>query len=235
MTDLVCDHVGLRKLAALASDIAAAETSLEILKECSVEIDLLIIRAIERAHSGLGEPACRRRSAGEHDQCRGLVSFPGSRENLLPLDFRASKHGRYELTHLIGWRFRLGTAGSGLRLLLRTAQARQDLRPADQIQRIDSQCPADDDEEDDRANANTAGAAHGKATRSAPAPIFYLVAARQLIQAHITSPPSVHPSGDLTPPVTARQARWCTRCHTNSIKIAPTITATKVLCRRRLL
>ena len=38
--------------------------------------------------------------------------------------------------------------------------------------------------EDDRANADATGAAHGKATRSIPAPILYLVTARQLIQAH---------------------------------------------------
>ena len=44
VADLVSDHIGLRELAALASDIAAAETPLEILKECGVEINLLISR-----------------------------------------------------------------------------------------------------------------------------------------------------------------------------------------------
>jgi len=61
----------------------------------------------------------------------GAEILSGLRENLFPLDFCASEHGRYELTHLIGRRFRLGITGSGLRLLLRTTQARQDLRPAD--------------------------------------------------------------------------------------------------------
>ena len=41
-----------------------------------------------------------------------------------------------------------------------------------------------ENEEDDGANANAACAAHGKTTRSILAPIFYLVAARQFIQAH---------------------------------------------------
>src|SRR6516225_6802770 len=104
----------LRELAALASDIAATETPLEILKECGVEIDLLIVRTVERTHGGLGKPACRARCAGEHDERRRLVSFPGLREDLLPLDFRASEHGRYELTHLIGWSFCFGIARGGL-------------------------------------------------------------------------------------------------------------------------
>src|SRR5262245_54564008 len=192
VADLVRNHVGLGELAALASDIAAAETPLEILKERGIQIDLPINGTIERTHGGLGKAACRARGAGEHDERRALVGSASLRENLFPLDFRASQHSRYELTHLIGWSFRLGTAGSGLRLLLRAAQAGQNLRPADQIQRIDAQCPADDDEQDDRANPNAAGAAHGKAPRSAPAPIFYLVAARQLVQAHITYPSFVH-------------------------------------------
>src|SRR5262249_2496597 len=131
MTDLVRDHVGLGELAAFASDIAAAETSLEILKERGVEIDLPIVWTIERTHGGLGNPASGARDAGEHDDRRAFIGPPALRENLFPLDFRASKYGRYEFTHLIGRRFRLGIAGSGLRLLLRTTQARQDLRPAD--------------------------------------------------------------------------------------------------------
>src|SRR5262245_58263864 len=67
VADLVSNHVGLRELAALASDVAAAETLLDILKERGVEIDLLIVRAIEWTHGGRGKPACRLRSAREHD------------------------------------------------------------------------------------------------------------------------------------------------------------------------
>src|SRR5262249_49135846 len=130
VADLVRNHVGLGELAALAPDVAAAETPLEILKERGIEIDLPIVRAVEGTHSGLGKATCRARGAGEHDQRRALVGFAGLRENLFPLDFRASKHGRYKFTHLIGRSFHLVIAGSWLRLLLRTAQARQDLRPA---------------------------------------------------------------------------------------------------------
>src|SRR5262249_30891898 len=184
VADLVRDHIGLGELAALASDIAATETPLEILKECGVEIDLLVVRTVERTHGGLGKPACRARCAGEHDERRRLVSFPSLRKDLLPLDFRASEHGRYELTHLIGWSFCFGIARGGLWLLLRAAPARPNLRPANQVERIDAQRPAYETEQDDSANTDAAGATHRKAARSFPAPIFYLVAARQFIQAH---------------------------------------------------
>ena len=164
------DDVGLGELAALAPDVTATETPLEILKEGGVEIDLLVVRAIERAHGGLGEAARRTRRAGEHDERRRLVGFPGYREDLFPLDLRASEHGRYEFAHLIGWSFSLGVARGGLWLLLRAAQAGQNLRSADQVHRIDPQRPSDDAEEDDGANAHAAGAAHRNAARSSPAP-----------------------------------------------------------------
>src|SRR5262249_22004017 len=103
VANLVRNHVSLRELAALASNIASAETLQEILKECGIEINLPIIGTIERAHGGLGKATCRARGSGEHDQRRAFVGFAGLCENLFPLDFRASKHSRYELTHLIGW------------------------------------------------------------------------------------------------------------------------------------
>src|SRR5262245_45714111 len=118
MADLVRNHVGLRELTALAADLAAAETPLEVLKERSVEIDLMVDRAVERPHGGLGGPAGRARGAGEHDQSRRLVGFTGAREDLFPFGFRASEYGGHDLAHLIGWRLRLGVPRGGLRLLL---------------------------------------------------------------------------------------------------------------------
>src|SRR5215470_5725196 len=54
MTYLVRDHIGLRKLAAGASHLASTKPALQILEECRVEIHLLVIRAVERPHGGLG-------------------------------------------------------------------------------------------------------------------------------------------------------------------------------------
>src|SRR6516164_3040525 len=63
VTDLVRNHVGLRKLTAFA--VAAVEAPFEVLKECRVEIDLLIVWAVEWPHCGLGQSAGGSRGAGE--------------------------------------------------------------------------------------------------------------------------------------------------------------------------
>src|SRR5262245_1281247 len=200
MTDLVRDHVGLRELAALAPDLAAAETPLEILKERGVEIDLMVDRTVERPHGGLGGPAGRARGAGEHDQGRRLVGFPRLREYLFPFRLGASQHGGHELAHLVGGRLRLRTLRGGLRLLLRAAaQLGQDLCPADQVERIDAQGPADETEHEERADADAPGATGAKAARSTLALILDVVAAWQLIPAHVSSLPrlaqSLHSPG----------------------------------------
>src|SRR5262245_49070684 len=122
VADLMRDHVGLRELAVLAADLTATETPFEIPKECSVEIDLPIVRTVERTHGGLGDPACRARGAEEHDERWRLVDFAGAREDFLPLRVRAPEYSRYEFLRLIGWQFRLGTRRGRLRLLGRTAQ-----------------------------------------------------------------------------------------------------------------
>src|SRR5262245_54539986 len=158
----------------------------------------------------------------------------GSGEDLPPLHFRAAEHRRYEIPHLIGLRLCRWLFRRGLRLLLRTAtKPRQDFRSADQIKRVDAQCPADEPKQDDGAEADPAAAAHGKAARSTSPPIFYLVAARQFIYAHISSP-----QADLQ---ARRRSVRCrgfqggaaclagrARCHMNRIRMAPMVAATRV-------
>src|SRR5262249_14872621 len=85
MADLMGDHVGLRELTGLAAGVAGAEASLEILKERGVEINLAVVRAVERPHRGLREPTGRARDAGKHHERRRLVGFAVLREDLLPL------------------------------------------------------------------------------------------------------------------------------------------------------
>jgi ELWxxDGT repeat protein len=46
MANLVGNHIGLRKLAGFASDIARAKAPFEVLKKACVEIDLLVVRTI---------------------------------------------------------------------------------------------------------------------------------------------------------------------------------------------
>lgn len=118
MANLVCDHIGFRELAVLAANVASAKAPLQILKECGVQINLLVDRAVKRPHSGLGNATSRASSAREHNQRRSLVGLPSLREDILPLDFRAAKNGRYELPHLVGRRARFGLTWNGLGLLL---------------------------------------------------------------------------------------------------------------------
>src|SRR5499427_2801541 len=191
MADLIGDHVGLRELTGLAAGVAGAEASLEILKERGVEINLAVVRTVERTHSGLREPAGRARGAGEHHECGRLVGLAVLCENFLPLCLRASEHGRHELSHLIRGRSGLSAVTRCRRsLLLRSPSARQDLGAADQHTRIDAQPIADKAEHDDGANpeaASTSGDAKACTAVLAP-PILNVVAARQFIETHF--PPS---------------------------------------------
>src|SRR4051812_43116518 len=184
MSDFVRDHIGLRELAALAADLAAAETPLEVLEERGVEIDLAVVGTVERTHRGLRESACRAGGAREHDQRGRLVGLAGGGEDLLPLHFRASEHGGNELAHLIGRRLRLAS-WSGLRLLLlRVAGAGADLA-FNQLEGIDTERPTDEAQYDQGADTDAAGTAHRHPARPAVgAPILDIVATRQLVPAH---------------------------------------------------
>src|SRR5262249_58603183 len=80
----------------------------------------------------------------------------------------------------------LGGAGGGWRLPGEPAEAGQDLGTANEVKRIDPQRPADDPQENDGAEAETAGAA--QAGRSLAALILDPVAARQLVKTHDGTP-----------------------------------------------
>src|SRR5262245_2149529 len=188
MANLMRDDVGLGELATPASDFAAAEAPLDILKERRVEIDLPIDRAVERPHGGLGEAARRLRSTGEHDERRRPVGLAGTREDLCPLRLRASQHGRDKLAHLVACGLCLGVPGSRLRLLGRWSHARKNLGAAYQVKRIDAECPPKKTQKDDGADPEPACTSRGKALRPIPSPIFYPVAARELINTHVHSP-----------------------------------------------
>src|SRR5215475_2927904 len=103
VTDLVGDDIGLRKLARLAADRATSEARLDLTKERRVEVDLLVVRAIERSHRRLRQSACRPGGARKHDQRRRPIR---SLKKLRPAVFGLSENRRNELTRLIG-----GSAG----------------------------------------------------------------------------------------------------------------------------
>src|SRR6185436_7377543 len=111
MADLVRDHIGLRKLARLAG--AAAEAALEIVEESGVEIDLAVVRAIERPHRALRRAAGRTCLSREHDELRRTVGLALLGEDVLPLHLGAAENPSYEFSGLVGRR------SGAARLLLR--------------------------------------------------------------------------------------------------------------------
>src|SRR4051794_27705370 len=196
MADLVRHHIGLCELAGARARVAAAEAALEIAEEGRIEINLLVGRAVERAHRGLRHAALiGARRAGEHHQRRGAVALAALLEHVLPDDLGRAEDARHELAHLVARR--AGLAGGLGLLLLVSAAAADHLSAADQQARVDAERVADDAENDDGADAETT--ATERETKAAPAAsaiaaaIFDVVALRQIIKPHsfLLSPRSV--------------------------------------------
>ena len=168
MADLVRDHVGLRELAGLAADVAAAEAGRDLLEERGVEIDLLVRRAIERPHGALRDSAAAglRLAAVEHEN-RRAIGLAVLGEDLLP---HAPRCCRAPCSRSGPCRpaARRCVAHVERRLHLRLARAGQDFGAADEEARIDAERPADQAEHHDRADAQTA-AADRDAKAAAPA------------------------------------------------------------------
>src|ERR1051325_3215545 len=143
MTYLMGDHVGLRELAGLVV-VAAVEPALQVAEERRVEIDPLVVRAIERPHGGARGTAGRARGAGKHHQRRRPVAAALLLENVTPYHLGAAQHGGYELPGAIarcaGMRRRM------VRRVIGMAAVAEDLRAADQEPRIDAERPADQPE-----------------------------------------------------------------------------------------
>src|SRR5262249_25443728 len=146
--DLVRDHIGLRKLARSAADIAAAKARRDLIEERGVEIDLLISRAIERSHGALRGSAATgvRRTAIENQHGRA-VDLAVLGEDLLPLQFGAAEHLAHEAAHIV--LRRAGAARRWRRLHLRPTGTGQDLGAADEQARVDAERPADEAERHD--------------------------------------------------------------------------------------
>src|SRR5215471_8072193 len=189
MAHLVRDHVGLRKLARPAADIAAAEACRDLIEERGIEIDLLVGRTVERSHGALRDsPATRLRRAAIEDQYRRAIHSAVFGEDLLPLQFGAAEHLADEASHVVLRRG--GAPRRGRRLHLRLAGPGEDFGAADEQARIDAERPADEAERHDRAdaqsatadrNAKPATAAEAAALRAS---VLDVAAFRQIVQPH---------------------------------------------------
>ena len=147
VADLVGDHVGLRELS------RRAELLLEHLVEAQVDVDLLVVGAVERSHRRLALAACRRPAAAEEHQLGRLVGPARLLEDIGPDTFRAAQHLRDEA--------RPGIVGRWLgrrTLLLDGRGAAAALHHAEQGERVDAEDPAGDDRDRDAADAQAAPA-----------------------------------------------------------------------------
>ena len=183
MADLVGDHIGLREPARRAVR-AGAELALHIVEERGVEIDALIARAVERPHRRFGKGARRRLGAGEQPQFRRVIGPPAGGEDFRPAILGVAEHQRDELAGRVGRRSRRdrrGVAG----LLRGRAAAGENLRAVEQHAGIDAEVPADQSDNDDRADAEAAGAArHAAARRALLAIVLDIAAGAEIIGAH---------------------------------------------------
>src|SRR5262249_56119444 len=128
MSDLVRDHISLRKLACLAADVAAVETRRDLIEERGVEIDLPVSGTVEGSHGTLRFSAATgmRRAAIENEHGRP-INLAVAGEDLLPLQLGAAEHLAHEAPHLV-----LRTAApspASRRLALRPPRASEDPGP----------------------------------------------------------------------------------------------------------
>ncbi len=176
--DLVRHDIGVGEVA------AAAEPPAHLLEEDRVEIDLLVGRAVERAHRRLRRAAAGAVDAPEEHEARRAVLLAGvAGQHALPDVLVLRQHGGEEAAHLVGWR------RACLRLLRRRARALQHLRPADQDARIDAERVADEAEHDHGAEADAPAAARHAGEASAGAPVLDVLGLAIVVPPHCLSLP----------------------------------------------
>src|SRR3984957_14031823 len=187
MADLVGDHIGFGEFAGVAVR-AGAELVLHVVEKRGVEIDALVERAVERPLGRFGESARRRLGAGEQPQLRRMVGPAAGGEHLGPAVFGVAEDLRHEPAGRVGRRAGRDVRGL-LGLLRRRAAAGENLRAVEQHARVDPEIPADQPDDDDRADTKAAGAArHAAARRALFAIVLDIAAGTQIIRAHRHSP-----------------------------------------------
>src|SRR3974390_3831937 len=194
MSNLMRNHVGLRKLAGAA--LAAVETRLDLAKERSVQIDAPVGRKIERPHRRLRETATAQLATGKKPQPRRSIFAPARSEDVGPGVLGIAEHCRDKLSGRIGRRADAPVARTIL-LLVRRATT-DGLGAADQYARIDAERPSDQAEHDYCSNTESAAtdrhanaAAITAAEAAGIAVVFDIVAAAEIIPTHQFASPTV--------------------------------------------
>ena len=143
VADFVGNHIRLRKLA------RRAEFVFQRLVKAEVDVDLLVGRAIKRAHCRLALAASGRGGTAKQHQLGLLVLGTALAKDIAPDIFGIGQHGGDELPHAVIRRRTLGGALLHLRWLATTQQAKDG-------QRIDAKNPAAQQRNNYRSDANTA-------------------------------------------------------------------------------
>jgi len=157
MTDFVRNDIGFRELAGVAV-CAAPEFILKVVEERSIEINALIARAIKWPHGRPRKGTGGRFGAGEEPQLWRMIGTPIGGEDFGPNILRAAQHRGYELTGLVVWRAGVDL-GRWTTLLRGLSATGEDLCATDEDAWIDTERPADQAENDDHPDAETAAAA----------------------------------------------------------------------------
>src|SRR5438105_5903382 len=167
VTDFVRDDVGLREVA------GRAEALVELAEEGEIEIHLPIGGAVERPNLGASDAARRLRRAVEEHQHGRHVRIAALTEDLAPRVLGVGEHLRNEVC----LRVIVADAGRADRLILRHAARR-----ADEIQRVRTRDPGNQQKEYQTAHAAAEGQPNAAHTYAAP--IFDIAALAS--QSHAT-------------------------------------------------
>src|SRR4051812_14947283 len=148
VADFVRDHVRLREIA------RRMEAVLEIAVERKVDVQLLVVRAVERPHRRLAGAAGRARHAVVEYQRRRPVLPARLLEDARPDVLAAAEHAGDELTHLVRRR-----AARRLARLAWRAHLLRDVERGAGVEAEEVRDDGDDDAADAEATANHADAA----------------------------------------------------------------------------
>ena len=191
MADLVRDHVRLGEIA------RRAEAALHVVEERGVEIDALVVGAIERPHRGLAGAARGARAAGVEHQARGAIARARRLEDVTPYVLGGSEDLRDELARRIGRHAfaRRGLAGARRRRLLRCIQR------VEHLSRVEAEEGGDDR---DHHAADAEAAAETDAAAVLDVGACPLVAE---VHGHLTGAAAPSCIGRLVPPVHVASGR----------------------------
>ncbi len=218
MADLMRDHIGLGEIA------RHVESVLQLLVERQVDIDLLVVGAIERPHGRRARAAGRANAAGIEHQLRVLVALAVALEDIGPHVLGVAKHDGDELLEVVllrrlraldllaglGWIWLRGRAGARLGqmdvgevgIVAGGCAAGQDGARVDAEEKCQAKQDQKADQPDAAASATAAArkadaaAGEGKAPAPLGPPVLDILALSLTTPSHLMSPRGADTAAD---------------------------------------